>query len=1061
MKKHNNRGIMIFSLLALTIILASTNVYAVDDSTKTQTTIDCSMYTDENAKKTCEANSEKCINELNEAGYSFKANLSNDQKSIDYMVTVNKSVTATYKVDVIILLDNKEVKRETISNIEGNKKYTYVLSTNIEKNKNYNVQLIATVESTGSVGTEVNCSQFYQGTESFQIGNVTVDKFENPYVRENGLCTQYRNGTLYGKESYAFSKIKNLSINVNGRVYTGEQYFNELFPYCNSNEVDYLIPEGEVKTQIMNTAQSVMSTHIASSSYVQPITIEPKYIEVKDVTKALNLYCDAFGTMDSNGYYKSEKNTKYFYHKETKAPIVANYKDSYNGTKSTKVCDVECVETVEATYGPPVAVKGSICFEYEITVKSKSVCTPKFNKDVVVPKKTQYSICNPVPICNQGQALYRNQAGPNEEFDQCVYELDGGKYKQSSINKCYDKVYKKKSDVKKQSSELNLVNEPVKKMANSNLPSYCDVSKFNSLLATSVGQSVYNMYTKEGYQGGYYEKVNGKITWKSCNNNQKQCKDRGIKFIDGCYWNNYARYYVASSRGYTIRTIQDDQYFYKKQYRNWEYQTTYYTAENGFKWAHYGNGNKCNENCTYTTNTCTGTGTNIKLNPSDKVSDNYDKDIQEYNSKVLQCRNQLSCENTKETKYKMSVNHSVGDIKVCKVDQTDDTDDCKVWSTTNKKGTKVTSVKGDILKEATGLCYDSSDTTNKYQYINTISFPGSWIRNKDGSVRYKKINNSNMPGYTYHKNEYCVSPKAGSVNDKWWNWDQSGRYSSNLNLITDSSGKLMYEQRTDSLGQKYYALTDNNNGNKDKTNGKYNIFGSMEDFGYFNWKLNFSCFYAVNNGGGGTTIPNIDSKNETDNTNGLKNSDTRTITLDKLFPESDAKTETVSNKTNDDIIPKKLNNNTAEEKVTKVADSSASRTPGYNWSCDATNLKITNYVIAPTALVKKIESQGENVYTDDEMDYEISLNPQQIKNIRYYNKDRDYFTFGTANYENNDNDINFYKSNFLSDNNYVNIKRSPKPKALCNNLKSKGTSCDDLSKYKEEVSGTCPKLNEA
>ena len=97
----------------------------------------------------------------------------------------------------------------------------------------------------------------------------------------------------------------------------------------------------------------------------------------------------------------------------------------------------------------------------------------------------------------------------------------------------------------------------------------------------------------------------------------------------------------------------------------------------------------------------------------------------------------------------------------------------------------------------------------------------------------------------------------------------------------------------------------------------------------------------------------------------------------------------------------------------------------------------------------------------DEMDYEISLNPQQIKNIRYYNKDRDYFTFGTANYENNDNDINFYKSNFLSDNNYVNIKRSPKPKALCNNLKSKGTSCDDLSKYKEEVSGTCPKLNEA
>lgn len=1087
MKKYKNRGKIILSLLSALVFVTYANVNAAEDNTKVENNIDCSGYATEGERAACEAGAKQCIEKLNAANYQFVTSLSDDQKTVKYKVTSSKeapAVSAVYKVEVKVILDNNVVKTDVINNIEGNKEYTYTVPA-VDKNKEYFINLVATVNSTTN-NEGMDCYQYYRGTSIFSIGNVTSDEFDNPYVGPNGICTQYKNGTLDydAAKKYPYSSIKDLTINVGGKTITGAQYFDQLLPYCSKARVEYLMPEGELKKQIASAAQLVSITSKASSSGI--INIDTTgYIKTDKLT--LDFYCDALGTRNGD-YYVSTPNTRKFYYEKKLPDVEIEYHDSYedskgNMVKKTTVCGVKCVEKVEATYGPPVAAKGNICFEYEITVKSKSVCTAEFNKDVVVPKKKEYKLCNPVPICNQAGSLYRNQAGPNEDFDQCVMELDGGKYKQSTINKCYNKVYKKKNTVKKQSANLALEYQPVEKIANSSLPDYCNTSKFGSLGAASVAQSVYNMYTKEGYQGGYYEKVNGKIEWKSCNSNSKACKEKGIKYIAGCYWNDYSRYYTASSLSYTQRTVMDDQYFYKANSGNrwWDYRSTYYKPVNGFKTAYYGSSsNPCNDKCVYTTYGCESD----KYNPGDTsaTGENYEKDLEIYDGGISKCNQQIACTTDKVTKYTMSVNHSTGEIKVCDPSQKDgDNKNCKVWNTTNPKNNKVTDTKDKILKNASGICYGDKKKDTDYQYINVISFPGSWIRDKDGSVRYGFNDGASTSGYTPHENQYCVSPKAGNVNEKWWNWDQIGeRKGDNLCYIgvgdcSEAAGvrQNLYKEEVDDLGVKYFKLINNTNrGGTDKTNGYYNIFGNIKDFGYFNWDLSFSCFYAVKTKDcikGETNCPEgynfLDG--DDNKTNGLKNSDTRTIDLSEPFPTAE---KTATKIKEDEIVPKKLNNTTTEEKATKVADSSASRTPGFNWSCDATNLGINGYTIAPTALTRKIKTDGEKIYDNpDELDYEIDLTTENIKQIRSYNKEEghDYFNFygknTTAEFKGKDDatkkyKIKFYTSSFLKQSEYASVIK--RPNSNCNNYL--GGQCDNLDSWieQEKTSGACPKLGE-
>lgn len=131
------------------------------------------------------------------------------------------------------------------------------------------------------------------------------------------------------------------------------------------------------------------------------------------------------------------------------------------------------------------------------------------------------------------------------------------------------------------------------------------------------------------------------------------------------------------------------------------------------------------------------------------------------------------------------------------------------------------------------------------------------------------------------------------------------------------------------------------------------------------------------------------------------------------------------------------------------------RNPRWNWTNGSkTSSSLLKYEIDPVALTENIEDKGYSVYTDSkEVDYEIILTPQQIQNIRRYNKDTagktDINGDGEWNYLDYDMDCltkngrDYCTSKFLDNSNYVSYGNnhsatSRKDIAICNNAYSGG-----------------------
>lgn len=110
-----------------------------------------------------------------------------------------------------------------------------------------------------------------------------------------------------------------------------------------------------------------------------------------------------------------------------------------------------CTENYEATGDAPKLVKAGDGFSYESTFKVTRQCT---KRKINVEKHYTPQYC-PVPIyCERcgcdctwtgasGTVYSGNEAGPNDTFDKCVKQCDGGKYTQSCINSCYKSTYNK------------------------------------------------------------------------------------------------------------------------------------------------------------------------------------------------------------------------------------------------------------------------------------------------------------------------------------------------------------------------------------------------------------------------------------------------------------------------------------------------------------------------------------------------------------------------------------------------------------------------------------------
>lgn len=153
--------------------------------------------------------------------------------------------------------------------------------------------------------------------------------------------------------------------------------------------------------------------------------------------------------LDSNGkkVYNIDANIDYYYAMSEvsgKANYTWTYTSKESKTESVDVCNRICEEAVEVKYGPPVASKAGLCFEYQIQVTSRVKCTTK----ITANPPTEPGVCNPIPYCNNIPG-YIHQGGSNAEFDACINSCDGGKYTKKCSDKCYSKVYGKKSKVSK------------------------------------------------------------------------------------------------------------------------------------------------------------------------------------------------------------------------------------------------------------------------------------------------------------------------------------------------------------------------------------------------------------------------------------------------------------------------------------------------------------------------------------------------------------------------------------------------------------------------------------
>ena len=145
----------------------------------------------------------------------------------------------------------------------------------------------------------------------------------------------------------------------------------------------------------------------------------------------------------------------------------------------------------------------------------------------------------------------------------------------------------------------------------------------------------------------------------------------------------------------------------------------------------------------------------------------------------------------------------------------------------------------------------------------------------------------------------------------------------------------------------------------------YNINAQTSDklddetgFGYFGWKINIQCFYALSDG-----------------------SDRKTSSPDKC--ETPPSGYTIRTVVNDDLFPSDKKD--GDSTVTDVDKSATGRVQGFNWSAAAeiTADKNEYYANNPELIIGKIQANGNKIYNGkDHLDYEFYLTPSDLKKIK-------------------------------------------------------------------------------
>ena len=628
-------------------------------------------------------------------------------------------------------------------------------------------------------------------------------------------------------------------------------------------------------------------------------------------------------SLDDSKYYV---NKKYLYGEGTmKISLDNGYRftgDYYDTTaKLNASCELKCEEVVKVEYGPPVASKAGLCFEYKVKVTSRVNC------EMVTPpnKPPEQVVCTPTPWCNHPGGYADHQGGPSEEFDKCVVKCDGGKYSDKCVNKCYKQVYGK-SVVRRTTGHEIAYND---KLVSKSLDVPYEFKYEDGIVIWDVGGD-YGRYNDDGstvtystpYKGGAESVITDSYwhrhsDWGYPGSVYVQYDKTGIPLIANCsttycWWeDNDSDACLDDSK---LRYLNDPGVYVNR-----------------------------------------ADGKDYSGQSDIELDAKYNKE--KYETLVKQCEAYASC-NTTTAEFTISVDYT---LKGNKTKQTiyfpytsnNDTNSKNTITSKDKSATCPTDSNSIILNS--DGCYNCANIDQKRMYMTEWSFPGTWIHNKTGEITYDSSKATNK-GWQSQPNKFCLPLNIENVNAKWYNYYQAKVNGNNKNI---SYNNKTYEvtcpdgTKLTNLDCDYRNTTFTS---RDKID--YNINAKARKFGFFEWDIDISCFYALN-----SEFPSLSEKEckQTCLPQATPNEGAdyviRPVDLENLFPDSEGNKLSSTDKTG--------------------------RTPGFNWSSysNQTN-KDVNYKSLPANYTKWIQAKGYSVYSDEYLDYEVNLTKEMITKIR-------------------------------------------------------------------------------
>ncbi len=719
-----------------------------------------------------------------------------------------------------------------------------------------------------------------------------------------------------------------------------------------------------------------------------------------------SLKCDYNSTSDyrkDDGSYNFENLQSYYaYGKESAVTAVYEYaktgskwdsdldRTSNENTEKTDpvtVCERVCEEAVDVEYGPPVASKAGLCFEYRVKVTSRVKCKTELNEEGT-PKLEDVVACSPAPYCiHKGRKGVSNGAGPNEDFENCIKNCDGGKYTPSCSAKCYNEVYTS------QSSKLAVnYDASVTKLATQ------ESADRNKFVFTGKQQDIWN------FANAYYYVNNGSIG----------------------YANGFALwYYFRPKQKARIESSFGPGQGSRMGYFNFE----------GIKRASNGGNYICTADCSYAN--C-GSG---YYNDED-VDYVIERNQEIYDDAITRCRAQTTCQ-TKQTEFQMSTDYSVngvtnkytikypssGSSSVSSVESGTKEQQSPTLSACHGSGSTEACASDSVLYDYDG-CYrgpNNERDTKKYKeygendvvYQSEITYPGTWIKNKTQEISYTTQGN----GWTKQNEKFCLQLNVDDTNEQWWLWHMNKKANSNQYYYesTDENKCSIIDEKAKNTTFDQYGSSSSLDYNIHAKVGVVDGTGARKGFGHMNWLFQVDCFYATNDDASMTTV----SENKCSRTLNYRS---RTVELNNLFPNDNGDALTDSTKTGRAV--------------------GFNWSPAATISADKAG---TSYAVDPSKLLATIQDRGNEIFDDDDeyLDYSFHLTQDILTKLREYNKNYKFTTYNGEFYQKSG--VLVYKSNLfyhLDDTNSNDLIIGPENvKATgnigCNNDGS-GAECENL-----------------